>query len=116
MCPDNITYEDDQEEQHEFDVDYHVPDFNSLYEFADRKQVRRWVQKWREMLMLNQNDSVVKEWFANLRKVHGPHVVGNAKCTLKFDLLRTTWENLPKRGRFVRHGDILDDCPPTGPM
>ena len=111
-CPTNITYE--AAEQEEFDVDYYVPDFKSLYEFADENQIRDWVSKWREMRMLNKSDSVVKEWFANLRNIHGPHVTGNEECTMLLELFRAEWKNLPKQGAYYRREDT--DCPPSGPM
>ena len=109
LCPTNVTTEAVQEEP-EFDVDYYVPDFESLYEFANEKQVHFWIQKWREMRYYDEPDSSVRDWFDSLKKFHGPRVIGREECTMAFNLFLSKVENLPKEGSFVRQGD---SCPPS---
>ena len=109
LCPTNVTTEAVQEEP-EFDVDYYVPDFESLYEFANEKQVHFWIQKWREMRYYDEPDSSVRDWFDSLKKFHGPRVIGREECTMAFNLFLSKAENLPKEGSFVRQGD---SCPPS---
>ena len=98
------------QEEPEFEVDYYVPDFESLYEFANQKQVHFWIQKWREMRYYDEPDSSVRDWFDNLKKFHGPRVIGQEECIMAFNLFLAKSENLPRKGSYVRQGD---SCPPS---
>ncbi len=116
----NVSYEaepEPEEYEQDFDADFYIPNFNSLYDFASEKQIIGWLRKWRQMIQVNEPDHVVKEWFENLRKIHGPHVIGVEECTMRLDLFRAVWRNLPRSGRASREEDGTDhgDCTPPGP-
>ncbi len=115
----NVSYDEaEPEEEYEpmFDVDYYVPDFKSLYDFAGEKEILDWMKKWRQMRYVDEPDHVVKEWFQNLRKIHGPHVIGYEECTMKFHLYDSEWDSLPRFGKVLKEGDYYyEDCPPPKP-
>ncbi len=90
------------------DVDYYIPDVESLYEFGDPQQIRLWLNEWREMRMADQPDDTVRSWFQNLRRLHGPRIIGYEQCTQDYEnLLIMEPTNLPFMG-------TLYDCGMSG--
>ena len=106
-----MAYDTDAEPTSE--EEYYMPDFDSLYEFATTDQIYKWVSKWRHLRVQNEPNEVIQEWFENLKRLHGPRVLGHRRCTRTHEAVLAGWSTLPHAGTAPGcriKGDPSNEC------
>ena len=84
----------------------YLPDLNELIAIANKDQIRMWMNEWREMIMDRQPESAIKQWYQNIKKRFGPHIIGHEECIKSLSLFSAEHQGLPQSG--ILH--CQDEC------
>ena len=116
MADFNMTYQPGmkggtmREEMENIDVNYYVPDFTELESFASDKDMHFWLNEWRNMVSNNAPIEKIEEWFENIKRLHGPHIIGNRSCIGQLTLYTAKRQRLPVMGEIVSCGGNTEEC------
>ena len=91
------------------EVEYYIPDFGALEEFASKEKIHSWVNEWRVKTMNNEPSEAIQSWFERLKKTYGPQIESYRNCIGERGLVIADLDHLPQMGTLVGC-DTYEEC------
>ena len=87
---------------------YYEPDFNEMTDYVDKDSFRMLLNEWREQLLGGKSNQQIKAWWENVKRLHGPRIVGHEECVNAFPLFMA--DNFSAGYDGTIQGDLCENC------